>query len=131
MGNKLYCKKGSNAQITKNFNSDELDCKCSYIDCKDTIIDVDHIKKLQEYRDKLNKPVHINCGYRCKKHNQDVGGAIHSQHMRGCATDITIEGMKSHEIANSIESNDFQGAGTYSTFVHVDSGDMWRRWIGN
>lgn len=43
---------------------------------------------LEIFRRAWSMPVIINSGYRCEKHNQEVGGAEHSRHMIGCAADI-------------------------------------------
>lgn len=44
---------------------------------------------LDPLRDKYNKPIKINSGYRCKAVNEAVGGKSNSQHCVGCAADIT------------------------------------------
>ena len=36
---------------------------------------------LNQAREKFGKPLTINCGCRCKKHNAEVGGAEHSAHL--------------------------------------------------
>jgi uncharacterized protein YcbK (DUF882 family) len=45
---------------------------------------------LQPLRDKLDTPLIINSGYRCRQVNQAVGGAPDSMHLRGCAADIRM-----------------------------------------
>ena len=44
---------------------------------------------LDPAREKLGKPITVNSGYRCRHHNEIVGGAVKSQHMAGEAADIT------------------------------------------
>ena len=44
---------------------------------------------LDPAREKLGKPITVNSGYRCRHHNEAVGGAVKSQHMAGEAADIT------------------------------------------
>jgi zinc D-Ala-D-Ala carboxypeptidase len=39
-------------------------------------------------REKLGKPISVNCGYRSPILNKKVGGAINSQHLTGEAADI-------------------------------------------
>lgn len=118
--------KGKSVKITRNFYSTEFDCRCSYEDCTTTLVDMDHVKKLQKKRTKWNKPVTITSGYRCEKHNRDVGGATHSRHKVSDATDIQVQGMTPDEVADDCE--DFQGLGYYSSFTHIDSrpGDLAR-----
>ena len=57
--------KGDRVQISTNFVSTEFDCHgvgC----CNSTPIDYDLIKILQNVRTHFNKPVTVNCGYRCQ-----------------------------------------------------------------
>lgn len=112
-------KKGSDIKLSKNFRLSEFDCKCQYSDCQWTIIDTDHIKKLQYKRGKWKKPIKITSGYRCPKHNKDVGGATRSRHAMGDATDIKVLNMTPDEVANDCEN--FSGLGRYNTFTHLDS----------
>lgn len=44
---------------------------------------------LQPIRDKWNKPIKVNSGYRCQALNNKVGGSKTSQHLTGDAADIT------------------------------------------
>ena len=48
---------------------------------------------LQPLRDFTLKPVHVNSGYRCEAVNSLVNGKPTSQHLRGEAADIIIEGV--------------------------------------
>lgn len=44
---------------------------------------------LDPIREALGHPIYINSGYRCPRLNEIVGGAPNSQHVEGCAADIT------------------------------------------
>lgn len=119
--------KGQNVRLSANFTSKEFECPCKYPECKWVIIDTDHVAKLQAKRDAWQKPVKLNSGHRCEKHNKDVGGATGSRHVKGDASDIVVIGMTPSEVADSCE--DFQGLGRYDTFTHVDSRDTKKsRW---
>lgn len=113
-------KRGSNIQITPHFNSNELDCKCKNADCTITLVDYDHINKLEKLRVMLGKSIRINSAYRCEKHNKSVGGATKSQHREGTATDITVSGMTPDKVAEYCLKI-FDGIGQYNSFTHVDS----------
>lgn len=119
MAVKIYAK-GSKIQLTKNFYSNEFDCKCKRPNCKQTLIDTDHVANLQLLRDRLGKPIDQNCGYRCPEHNVEVGGASGSQHPEGYASDIVVAGMSPDQVADIAEQY-FNGLGRYDTFTHVDS----------
>lgn len=117
-------KRGDKTQLTKNFRASEFDCQCGK--CPETLIDLDHIKKLQKLRDDMGASIKINSAYRCPAHNAAVGGEKASIHMKGQATDIVIEGMTPDEVADSCEH--FDGLGRYDTFTHVDSRGSKARW---
>lgn len=114
-------KKGVKTKLTKNFYSNEFDCKCQNSDCKWTIIDLDHVKKLQQLRDEFKDVLIITSGYRCEKHNKAVGGATRSRHLFGDAADIVLAKTPPKETANKAEELNFTGVGRYNKFTHVDS----------
>lgn len=45
---------------------------------------------LQPAREELKQPIAITSGYRCRKLNTAVGGAIYSKHLYGMAADIHL-----------------------------------------
>lgn len=47
---------------------------------------------LEPLRVAMNRPIKIGSGYRCEKLNKAVGGVYNSQHMKGQAADICIDG---------------------------------------
>jgi uncharacterized protein YcbK (DUF882 family) len=130
VSNIIKVKRGADIDLSENFNSNEFDCKCKYPDCTFTFVDVELVQKLQQFRNKLGKKISLNCGYRCAKHNKDVGGVITSQHLQGIAADITVEGMDPADVAVQAQAFGFGGVGTYSTFTHVDNRDGVARWRG-
>lgn len=116
---KRQYRKGQEIQLTAHFSLKDFECHCSYTDCQWTIIDTDHIALLEAKRVEIGKPFIVDDGYRCEKHNKDVGGASASQHPQGLATDIKCPGLTPEELSAKCES--FNGKGLYDTFVHVDS----------
>lgn len=77
-------------------------------------------------RRKLGKPVFINSGFRCPRHNAGVGGVPNSQHVRGEACDCRCEDNR--RLAKIIvEHGKFDQVILYPTFVHVS----WKRGGGN
>jgi uncharacterized protein YcbK (DUF882 family) len=89
---------------------------------------------LQRLRDKLDKPIKINSGYRCAKHNKKIGGAKRSQHVLGNAADIVVEDKKPIEVFNFVDKlqrlNMFKlgGLKVYNTFTHLDIRGIIARW---
>ena len=49
---------------------------------------------LQPLRDAMGEPIKIGSGYRCHQLNKVVGGVSNSQHIKGEAADLCIDGDK-------------------------------------
>ena len=47
---------------------------------------------LEPLRVAMGKPIKISSGYRCERLNKAVGGVYNSQHLKGQAADIDIQG---------------------------------------
>ena len=77
---------------------------------------------LDPARERLGKPIIVNSGYRCPKHNREVGGATNSQHMKGEAADIRCDDNKKL-LKLLMESQKFDQLIIYPTFIHVS----WKR----
>lgn len=118
--------RGIDIQLTKNFSSSEFDCKCQYANCSKTLIDLEMVVKLQKLRD-LTGPLKVTSGFRCKKHNKDVGGSPTSQHTKGTAADIVSRRIHPDIIAETAEQL-FDGVGRYDTFTHMDTRGSKARW---
>lgn len=79
-------------------------------------------------------PIHINSGYRTKKHNAAVGGKPQSLHLTAHAADIVIKGYTPAQIRTKIEAlikagkMTQGGIGKYATFVHYDVRGYKARW---
>lgn len=112
--------KGKATRLSYNFKSTELDCKGKSC-CSQTVIDDQLVVYLQRIRNHFDKPVVINSGYRCSKHNKAVGGATLSKHRFGMAADIVVKGVKPQEVAQYCESIGIMGIGLYDTFTHIDT----------
>lgn len=124
MANIKKYKKGDNIKLSPNFHLSEYECKCS--NCSETLVDMDHVVKLQQLRHDLGSSITITSAYRCPSHNKAVGGVLNSQHQIGTATDIQISGMDPSEVQDACES--FDGLGRYDSFTHVDSRGSFARW---
>lgn len=116
----------NNFQISEHFNLKEFECKC----CQQVKIAKEVVEKLEVLRKKVNKPIIINCGYRCEKHNKEVGGVPNSYHTQGLAVDIYVERISIDDLANLCKEVGFKGIGKYysKNFVHCDLGNP-RKWI--
>lgn len=74
-----------------------------------------------EWMNLHGKPIHVNSGYRCAKHNAAIpGSAKNSRHMLGQAVDCAIKKAYQDEFIRLARSCGFNGIGIYETFVHID-----------
>jgi len=71
-----------------------------------------HVQNMNRLIDNIIEPVRkqfktvrINSGYRSKRLNSAIGGATHSQHCKGQAVDIHIDGKTPKEVAQWIANN--------------------------
>jgi uncharacterized protein YcbK (DUF882 family) len=84
-----------NTQITKNFMSNEFACADG---TRQIIVDLDLVDELQQMRDFIKKPIRISSGYRTEAYNKKCGGIEDSEHTKGKATDIQIDGVTPEEV---------------------------------
>lgn len=115
--------------LTKNFSECEFVCKC----CGRLVLSSKLTAALQQLRDLIGEPIIVNCGYRCRKHNREVGGVPNSYHTKGMAADIRCDGLTPQELkkfAEAIPAFNQGGIGLYTTFVHVDVRGHAARWRG-
>ncbi|WP_337659611.1 D-Ala-D-Ala carboxypeptidase family metallohydrolase [Butyricimonas virosa] len=79
-------------------------------------------RTIQPLRDALGVAIHVNSGYRCPELNKAVGGVPTSQHQKGEAADLSING-KASDILEALENNNipFDQAILYrkQNFLHV------------
>lgn len=120
--------RGANIPLGKYFNSSEMDCKCNYDSCTYTLIDMEHMVKMNELREQLGKPIKVTSAYRCEKHNADVGGSTRSQHLQGTATDIQVKDISPSKIVSKMRPYWKGGLGKYNTFTHLDSREGSAYW---
>lgn len=117
-------------QLTKNFNEKEFACHC----CGEVTVNPRLAAALQELRELLNKPIILNCGYRCIKHNAEIGSDYTSQHVKGTAADIRVDGFTPEQLAKEADkviAFKNGGIGIYHDkgFVHVDVRPYRARWV--
>ena len=104
----------------KWFTEKEFKCRC----CGELPAEVQGNVKalvanvLDPAREKLGLPITVNSGYRCRHHNETVGGAVKSQHMAGEAADITCS---DNALLEKIirEQGRFDQLIIYPGFLHV------------
>ena len=127
--NKL--KKDYLKHTVKHFSDGEFKCKC----CGKLYagkVPMSLKLYLEIIRYHFNKPIIIYSGYRCSKHNANVGGAKYSQHLIGKAADIYVEGHFPKTVYNFVNTlmPYYGGVGKYNTFTHIDIRGTHARWKG-
>ena len=84
---------------------------------------------LEKLRFLVGGPIRINSGYRCEKHNTEIGGVSKSYHLKGMAADISTPLLSSQELFSLCEKiEEFQGLGLYRSWVHVDTRKKRATW---
>lgn len=114
----------------KHFSMNEFQCRCGKCRMPDEVMAnlealVENV--LDPVRERLGKPIIVNSGFRCPIHNKTVGGATGSQHMKGEAADLRIDGKPEALAKVIVELGKFDQVIVYPTFIHVS----WKRGGGN
>ena len=102
----------------KYFKDSEFQCPC----CGKNEMNKPFCRKLDAAREIAGIPFKLNSAYRCKKHNNSVGGTEDSSHTKGLAADIYVFGTRERFlILNALLSVGFNRIGIGKNFVHVDN----------
>ena len=140
-------------QLTKHFSLEEL---CASATAKargiqnrpnaQQIISLVYLAAyvLEPLREAMHEPIPISSGFRCEQLNRAVGGVSNSQHMRGQAADLCIDGdmKKGRKWFDYIKTHlnfdqliwEHSSNGTYwvhVSFVHPDFGRNRQQAIDN
>jgi uncharacterized protein YcbK (DUF882 family) len=114
--------------LSPHFSRKEFECCC----CGRLVLDDNLLDGLEALRKLAGVPVVVNAGYRCRQHNQEVGGVPNSEHTRGLAADIRLPGLslqRMYELALEVPQFSRGGIGAYDgDFLHVDVRDHRARW---
>ncbi len=127
---KYSLKAQSSLKLSENFCVWEFKCN----DGTDTVLISEQLVEiLQKIRGHFNKSVNITSAYRTVTYNAKIGGVTGSQHTKGTAADIYIEGVKPCDIAMYAEyiMGNCGGIGLYDGFVHIDVRKKRSRWKNN
>lgn len=113
--------------LSEHFSRKEFACKCG---CGFDKVSPALVEKLEKLRALCGgKPMSINSGCRCVKHNKAVGGSANSQHLRGTAADVRqVPGLTIDQMAKLAEQAGFDGIGKYAGRIHVDVRGTPARW---
>jgi hypothetical protein len=117
------------------FKKSEFKCKCGGRHCNGypAEIDMTMVSYADEIRHRLGKPLNVNSGLRCPKHNAACGGVSNSQHVYGTAVDLGCpSGTTPAAMARIAEEvmGGTGGIGIYNWGIHIDSRKTKSRWNG-
>ena len=82
----MYIEKSINWKDIKHFSKSEFKCPCF----SNILVSRKLVFMLDLARSLAGVPFNISSGYRCKKHNKQVGGVNNSVHLTGLAVDIEV-----------------------------------------
>lgn len=105
-------------KLAPNFKPEELMCPCCGV-CK---MDKKLLTNLQALRNLLARPLIITSGYRCEKHNREIGGTTRSRHLTGQAVDIALNKVATSDKRKYLDgaTSLFNGIGIGTNLIHVD-----------
>ena len=112
--------------MLKYFNYSEFDSPD--VQGSGQLMDKTLLEMLDEARDKFDKPIHINSGFRTPAHNEAVGGKMPdengnggSSHLKGLAVDIACTNSQDRfDLINCLLDVGFSRIGIAKTFIHAD-----------
>lgn len=101
----------------KYFSDSEFNCPC----CGKNHMKPKLMEMLDNARNLAGIPFHINSGFRCPIHNQEVGGSSTSSHLKGYAVDIQAKtDLYRFRVIMGAVLAGFTRIGVGETFVHID-----------
>jgi len=108
-----------NQNLSANFKVREFLCLC----CGAEGIKDDLVFHLQTVHDMLpaDHVMIITSGYRCEKHNKEIGGLEDSAHKKGLAADIAVlNSSYRFRLLKALIRVGFKRIGIYKNFIHAD-----------
>lgn len=102
--------------LTQHFSRKEFKCPC----CGKGEIDFAVVYDLEEVRRMFGRPIIIESGWRCEKHNKEVGGVPNSSHLTGKAVDIRCYADSTRYALVLLLMSRFYRIGIGEKFIHVD-----------
>lgn len=122
--------------LSPHFSDYEFKCQCG---CGNKTVSKDLIDKLEQLYSKLNcSKIIVSSGFRCSKHDKEVGGNGSGFHTKGMAADICCYGQDGKPINTKLvccaaQDLGFGGIANINesyTYTHVDV-RTGSRWLGN
>ena len=120
--------------ISEHFNRSEFACKGTNCCGGSHPVDQGLVDSLEHLRGIALRPIIVTSGFRCRRHNIEIGGEEDSYHTLAMAADIKCPGLTPEELAEMAEDVAVfrhGGIGIYPSWVHLDvrntGAARWRR----
>jgi hypothetical protein len=110
--------KSSQDRFNTFLSHQEFRCKCSYDDCSYTLVLDRTVSSFFLTRKHFGKPIIVTSGFRCQRHNKDVGGLATSFHKAGAAIDIQPRDLADLDLLEQRAKVFFDVVIRYDTFLH-------------
>ena len=92
-------------------------CPC----CERNWIDIRFERLVRHIEERAGEKLIIASGYRCEKHNREIGGSPTSSHLKGLAVDIYIDRSRlRYRVIGAAIRLGIHRIGIGSNFVHLD-----------
>ena len=104
--------------LLRHFKHTEFACPC----CGEQHMNFAFLTKLDAAREIAGVPFYINSGYRCLKHNQQLGSEPTSSHLKGLASDIAAsDSFVRSRIITGLLMAGLNRIGIDENFIHTDA----------
>ena len=98
------------------FKEEEFKCSC----CGGLSLSPSLIPLLTDVRLIYKQPMVVTSGYRCRKHNQEVGGTPSSEHLTGEGADVSCTNSHDrYKLIDACLSIGINRIGIASNFIHI------------
>ena len=99
------------------FKTEDFDCQ----ETGENEIKPDLIRRLDELRSAVGRPLYVTSGYRSPKHSIEAKKSKPGTHAQGIAADIAVaNGVERRELVKQAFYLGFSGIGIHKQFLHVD-----------
>ena len=110
-------------EVSEHFKSEEFRCRCGECEWSEEFVPPPRlIGVLEDVREYFGVPIRVTSCKRCLQHNRSIGSKDTSQHVKGTAVDIQVNGVSPtlvYEYLDSVYRHKVS-IGLYKTFVHID-----------
>jgi len=101
----------------KYFKIKDFNCPC----CGEEHMDTEFLEMLDNAREIAGVPFNLTSGWRCEKHNKEVGSKS-KNHVAGKAVDISaLYGPERGQILKGLYKAGFKRVGIRKDFIHADT----------